>query len=42
MEDKNYQKNVLDEKYIIDPNLFSDKGFIKISIGEKKHFKIVS
>ena len=35
-------ENVLDEKYIIDPNLFSDKGFIKISIGKKKHFKITN
>ena len=35
-------KNVQDEKYIIDPNLFSDKGFIKLSIGKKKHFKIVN
>ena len=25
-------KNVQDEKYIIDPNLFLDKGFIKLSI----------
>ena len=28
-------ENVLDEKYKIDPNLFSDKGFIKLSIGKK-------
>ncbi len=35
-------ENVLDEKYIIDPNLFSDKGFIKLSIGKKKHFKITN
>ena len=33
-------ETVLDEKYIIDPNLFSDKGFIKLSIGKKRHFKI--
>ena len=35
-------ESVLDEKYIIDPNLFSDKGFIKLSIGKKKHFKIIN
>ena len=35
-------ENVLDEKYIIDPNLFLDKGFIKLSIGKKKHFKITN
>ena len=35
-------KNIQDEKYIIDPNLFSDKGFIKLSIGKKKHFKITN
>ena len=29
-----------DEKYIVEPILFSDKGFIKLSIGKKKHFKI--
>ena len=33
-------KNILDEKYIVEPILFSDKGFIKLSIGKKKHFKI--
>ena len=33
-------KNILDEKYIVDPILFSDKGFVKLSIGKKKHFKI--
>ncbi len=33
-------KNVQDEKYIVDPILFSDKGFVKLSIGKKKHFKI--
>ena len=37
---KDANKNILDEKYIIDPILFSDKGFIKLSIGKKKHFKI--
>ena len=35
-------ENVLNEKYIIDPSLFSDKGFIKLSIGKKKHFKITN
>ena len=35
-------ETVLDEKYIIDLNLFSDKGFIKLSIGKKKHFKITN
>ena len=35
-------KNIQDEKYVIDPNLFSVKGFIKLSIGKKKHFKIVN
>ena len=35
-------ENLQDEKYIIDPNLFSDKGFIKLSIGKKKHFKITN
>ncbi len=33
-------KNIQDEKYIVDPILFSDKDFIKLSIGKKKHFKI--
>ena len=35
-------ETVLDEKYIIDPNLFSNKGFIKLSIGKKKHFKLTN
>ena len=35
-------KYIQDEKYIIDSNLFLDKGFIKLSIGKKKHFKIVN
>jgi tyrosyl-tRNA synthetase len=30
-----------DEKFIINNKLFSDKGFIKLSIGKKKHYKIV-
>ncbi|MBD1145988.1 tyrosine--tRNA ligase [Pelagibacterales bacterium SAG-MED34] len=33
-------KNIQDEKYIVDPILFSSKGFVKLSIGKKKHFKI--
>ena len=33
-------KNIQDEKYIIDPIMFSNKGFVKLSIGKKKHFKI--
>ena len=35
-------ESVQNEKYVIDPNLFSDKGFIKLSIGKKKHFKITN
>jgi tyrosyl-tRNA synthetase len=35
-------ENILDEKYIIDNSLFSDKGFVKLSIGKKKHFKIIN
>ncbi len=34
-------ENIQDEKYIIDPKSFADKGFIKLSIGKKKHFKII-
>ncbi len=33
-------KNIKDEKYLIDSTLFSNKGFLKLSIGKKKHFKI--
>ncbi len=33
---------ILDDKYIIDPKLFLDRGFIKLSIGKKKHFKITN
>ena len=32
---------VKDEKFIIDNKLFSEKGFIKLSIGKKKHYKII-
>ena len=33
---------IKDEKYVINPTLISDKGFIKLSIGKKKHFKITN
>tara|TARA_B100000401_G_C52528800_1_gene588059 strand:+ start:1 stop:723 length:723 start_codon:yes stop_codon:yes gene_type:complete len=32
---------VSDEKYIINNKLFLEKGFIKLSIGKKKHYKII-
>tara|TARA_B100001741_G_scaffold263698_1_gene228478 strand:+ start:9 stop:731 length:723 start_codon:yes stop_codon:yes gene_type:complete len=32
---------VNNEKLIIDNKLFSEKGFIKLSIGKKKHYKII-
>ena len=32
---------VNDDKFIINNKLFIEKGFIKLSIGKKKHFKIV-
>jgi len=35
-------ENIQDEKYIIDPSLLADKGFVKLSIGKKKHFKITN
>ena len=35
-------KNIQDEKYVIDIGLFSDKGFVKLSVGKKKHFKIIN
>ena len=35
-------QKIENERYIIDQNLFSNKGFIKLSIGKKKHFKIVN
>ncbi len=35
-------ENIKDEKYVINPTLLSDKGFIKLSIGKKKHFKITN
>ncbi len=35
-------QTIKDEKYIIDQSLFSERGFIKLSIGKKKHFKITN
>ena len=35
-------KNIQDEKYIIESKLLSEKGYIKLSIGKKKHYKIVN
>ena len=35
-------KSIKDEKYIINQSLFSERGFIKLSIGKKKHFKITN
>ena len=35
-------KSIHDEKYIVEPNLFFEKGFVKLSIGKKKHFKITN
>ena len=32
---------VNDEKFIINEALFLEKQFIKLSIGKKKHFKII-
>ena len=32
---------VSDEKFIINSKLFLEKGFIKLSIGKKKHYKII-
>ena len=32
---------VNDEKFIINDALFLEKRFIKLSIGKKKHFKII-
>tara|TARA_B100000686_G_scaffold120916_1_gene127949 strand:+ start:13438 stop:14664 length:1227 start_codon:yes stop_codon:yes gene_type:complete len=33
---------ITDEKLIIDNQLFKDKKFIKLSLGKKKHFKIIN
>ena len=35
-------QSIKDEKYIINQSLFSERGFIKLSIGKKKHFKITN
>ena len=32
---------VQDEKFVINNKLFLEKGFIKLSIGKKKHYKII-
>jgi len=32
---------IVDEKFILDPKLFKENGFVKLSLGKKKHFKIV-
>ncbi len=34
-------KLVSDDKFIINSKLFNDKGFLKLSIGKKKHYKII-
>ena len=33
--------NIKDEKYVIDTSLFFNKGFFKLSIGKKIHYKII-
>ncbi len=33
---------VADEKFVLNLELFKDNGFIKLSIGKKKHYKIVN
>ncbi len=35
-------KSIHDDKYTLDPTLFSEKGFVKLSIGKKKHYKITN
>ena len=35
-------QSIKDEKYIINQSLFFKRGFIKLSIGKKKHFKITN
>ena len=35
-------KTIVDEKFILDEKLFKEKGFVKLSLGKKKHFKIVN
>ncbi len=34
-------QTVIDEKFILDEKLFKEKGFVKLSLGKKKHYKIV-
>tara|TARA_B100000886_G_scaffold308768_1_gene242579 strand:- start:119 stop:532 length:414 start_codon:yes stop_codon:yes gene_type:complete len=34
-------KKIEDEKLIISKKMFESKGFIKLSVGKKKHFKII-
>ena len=34
-------EKIEDEKFLISKKLFENKGFIKLSIGKKKHFKII-
>ena len=35
-------KTIVDEKFVLDEKLFKEKGFVKLSLGKKKHFKIVN
>ena len=35
-------KLINDEKFLIDNMLIKDKGYIKLSLGKKKHFKIIN
>ena len=35
-------ENIQDERFIINSKVFSAKGFVKLSIGKKKHFKITN
>ncbi len=35
-------QSIKDDKYIINQKLFSERGFVKLSIGKKKHFKITN
>ncbi len=35
-------QSIKDEKYIIRQSLFLERGFLKLSIGKKKHFKITN
>ena len=42
LTNKNVKDYINDEKHIIDNSLLSDKGYVKLSIGKKKHFKIIN